>query len=1587
MRHVRRAVAALAAATLVPVGVAFTVPAAAEPVLPGVDSPALASTNENPVVVDGVTQPMDPRPGFRVLPYLQRPGAHEMTINWFTELGHNAVLTISGPGLPAEGRTYTVAGVQNPVNDYQDYELKQGTLSRGKALSVPQGAWIRADHPYKYSQRVEELQPSSTYTYTVTVDGYAHSATLRTLPDGKAGITDPLHIIAFSDTETDPIGRVTYREWEQTLNLAEGSEERPGKGSAWDEKFGGSTRNGKYAVNYMLTEDKAQEINNAAIAAAKPDLVLLPGDIAERASSQSHWDEWFRYFAGDKGQLLDSIPVITSLGNHEVYGYGSPDDRTAVARARAAYNQVFDTNGSDNANARDAYHRTDMGPVTIISLDSTNGTDQTPKTMPEETKIEGNDEGITAAQLGTDTQGVFPYEEYARDFPKSVAAGWWGPDAAPDSVDQPSFMPGSDQYRWLEKQLADARAKGQIIIVQYHHVAYSNGVHGTPMGHKFPDQQPGVPMRHLQPLFEKYNVASVFSGHDEMFQASYVDEAGDGVGVYHWDVGVASDGLRGEKMVKTGENGAYEPLRFNSHSVWMAQANEPEMWKTNEAGVKKLISGGKHYGHLDIKINPYTGPALDSGVKPAAEMVMTPISLFPILDNNYEVEKVERRELLSGQFTVYLDAEGNPLAGTPQDGTGDGGTGEAEEKTPLSNFALGVIPDTQFYSRYATEETGNQFGAMYGSEPFSAQTSWIAQNAEKYGIKMSMHLGDIVDQYNHPQQWEIADKAMKILEDAGHPYSILAGNHDVGADASDTDPVGYGTYKEWFGAERAAKNSTFVERDPSGAHEYHILKVNGQDFLVMNLSWQAQDDALQWASDVLDAHPTTPTIVNSHQLINVEGDGVTPLATEFGEKVWNKLIRNHDQVFLTFNGHHHGATTWTRTNDAGHPVYQVLMDYQMAYMGGNGYMGMVEFDLPGNKIYQTSFSPWVMTKAKDTLVPDDQAILNGAGQTFELDFNFAERFPNLVIADTKASLTTPQLREWLASYDAPTQVTPTAPSGAEDYPKVESTVAHWKMPVDKAEGTPVAVGEAIVDAVGGDNFTRAPLDQPGSKGAEEGDVVWTRDHHPLSANAGAVCFANGGRDNARWNNFVTAADAAVNNETFENGFTFETFIKISPKFDNKNNAWMAWLSRDGQRQNIAGYNNTEGEEPPFAWAMSNLAEIQFSFVDSQKPTPAESSAWSGEIVSRDQWLHLAVVNDPETKMTTMYVDGVPVLRNSPGTVGVGTQGLPWVLGAGSYAGVRESGFQGCIGEVRLVGEPLDSSKWLTARAGETPGGEQPGGEEPGVEPSVEPTAPSTEPTAPGTEPSTPGTEPSAPGTEPGDKPSEEPSKAAAPQGNLLFSSTALAGGNADRVTSYGRAGETIFVGDWDGDGVDTPGVRRGNTFLLTNAATGNAQLQFSFGRADDEIVIGDWNGDGKDTIGVRRGNTVYVRDDLAGGNHTAMVSFGRHGDQMVAGDWDGNGRDELAVRRGNTVFAQASFADTQAKSTSSYGRPGDVFLAGDWNGDGVDGIGVVRGNVWHLRENVGEGVAVASFGFGRAGDVFLAGDWNGAGADRPAVNR
>jgi SpoIID/LytB domain protein len=108
---------------------------------------------------------------------------------------------------------------------------------------------------------------------------------------------------------------------------------------------------------------------------------------------------------------------------------------------------------------------------------------------------------------------------------------------------------------------------------------------------------------------------------------------------------------------------------------------------------------------------------------------------------------------------------------------------------------------------------------------------------------------------------------------------------------------------------------------------------------------------------------------------------------------------------------------------------------------------------------------------------------------------------------------------------------------------------------------------------------------------------------------------------------------------------------------------------------------------------------------------------------------------------------------------------------------------------------------------------------------------------------------------------------------------------ADRVFSYGRAGDRVVVGDWDGNGTDTPGVVRGNTWYLSNDFDGVGEVVFSYGRAGDRVVVGDWDGNGTDTPGVVRGNTWYLSNDFDGVGEV-VVAYGLPTDRPVVGTWD-----------------------------------------------------------------------------------------------------
>ena len=206
------------------------------------------------------------------------------------------------------------------------------------------------------------------------------------------------------------------------------------------------------------------------------------------------------------------------------------------------------------------------------------------------------------------------------------------------------------------------------------------------------------------------------------------------------------------------------------------------------------------------------------------------------------------------------------------------------------------------------------------------------------------------------------------------------------------------------------------------------------------------------------------------------------------------------------------------------------------------------------------------------------------------------------------------------------------------------------------------------------------------------------------------------------------------------------------------------------------------------------------------------------------------------------------------------------------------------------------------------------------------------------------------------------------RGNMWYARDTASGGAAQHTFSYGAPSDVKVLGDWNRDGIDTPGIVRGNQWYLSNDFNNSTEIQFTFGRAGDRPVVGDWNRDGYDTPGVVRGNQWLLNNGFDGQHDVPAFSFGTQGDRIVVGDWDDDDIDEPGVVRGNAWKFSWDF-NGSAELTVYYGRSTDKVVTGDWNNDGKDTIGVVRGNSWLLNDSLDASGDRAVFSFGSSTDV------------------
>jgi len=269
-------------------------------------------------------------------------------------------------------------------------------------------------------------------------------------------------------------------------------------------------------------------------------------------------------------------------------------------------------------------------------------------------------------------------------------------------------------------------------------------------------------------------------------------------------------------------------------------------------------------------------------------------------------------------------------------------------------FSIVLIPDPQNYSEFSS----------YGV--YNHQMQWIVNNRTARNIKFAVHLGDITN-HDTTVEWNVANAAHTILDNAGVPYSMTYGNHDIfpSAEAYKRDSM----YAQYFGQQRFLNKPFYGGAyDSSNVNNYTFFEVGTLKFMVVSLEFTPRKDVVTWANQVIQSHPDRRVIVATHCHMNNNGEHATGCADGYnlegrdGVDLWEELIQRHSNIFMSVSGHIQGVSYRQRTGNNGNLVHEILNDFQSEpVLGtgralGNGWLRVLTFNPAQNQLNVESLS-------------------------------------------------------------------------------------------------------------------------------------------------------------------------------------------------------------------------------------------------------------------------------------------------------------------------------------------------------------------------------------------------------------------------------------------------------------------------------------------------------------------------------------------------------------------------------------------------------------------------------------------------------
>ena len=292
------------------------------------------------------------------------------------------------------------------------------------------------------------------------------------------------------------------------------------------------------------------------------------------------------------------------------------------------------------------------------------------------------------------------------------------------------------------------------------------------------------------------------------------------------------------------------------------------------------------------------------------------------------------------------------------------------------------------------------------------QMKKLAAKKDEWNIRYVIHLGDltqknIVKDHTNLSQWELASKALKVLDDANIPNQPATGNHDykqTGLNSEnkceDTYFGGHGNshFKEYFNAERYSGKSwapTIFKNSTESM--YGTFKIGNIKFLVITLEFAARKETLCEADRIISAHPDHHVIIEMHNYLYTNNQLDTHnfydvLYGAGGKQATKELTERHGNVFLVVAGHVSGSfyrETVKGTN--GNIIREMLVDYQDETPNhtcgvvddlnnsGNGWVRRIVIDPKNGTMKATTESMLGYTKMYCTdLYPEDPTKMKDA---------------------------------------------------------------------------------------------------------------------------------------------------------------------------------------------------------------------------------------------------------------------------------------------------------------------------------------------------------------------------------------------------------------------------------------------------------------------------------------------------------------------------------------------------------------------------------------------------------------------------------